>query len=107
MGRRTLHVGPPTRSLWFPSNILNTVLRRADFADDEYIRELTAWSHPHATSTDEFQYTEKENLVMLRLPRKECTRITHSSRVPNACLTFHHHQISPPLHRHTSYTSPS
>ncbi|TFK90431.1 SHQ1-domain-containing protein, partial [Polyporus arcularius HHB13444] len=43
----------------------------ADFADDEYIRELVSWSHPHATSTDEFQYTEKENAVMLRLPRKE------------------------------------
>ncbi|KAI8998814.1 SHQ1-domain-containing protein [Trametes punicea] len=43
----------------------------ADYADDEYIRELIAWPNPHVTSTEEFQYTEKENLVMLRLPRKE------------------------------------
>ncbi len=71
MGRRALHVSP----LIQPGvRSLNAVLRRADFADDEYIRELVSWSHPHATSTDEFQYTEKENAVMLRLPRKECTR---------------------------------
>ncbi|KAL7283237.1 hypothetical protein ACG7TL_002664 [Trametes sanguinea] len=43
----------------------------ADYADDEYIRELIAWPNPHVTSTEEFQYTEKENLTMLRLPRKE------------------------------------
>ncbi|KAI0781128.1 SHQ1-domain-containing protein [Trametes elegans] len=43
----------------------------ADYADDEYIQELIAWPNPHATGTEDFQYTEKENLTMLRLPRKE------------------------------------
>ncbi|KAI0361895.1 SHQ1-domain-containing protein [Trametes cingulata] len=43
----------------------------ADYADDEYIQELIAWPNPHLTSSDAFQYTEEENLTMLRLPRKE------------------------------------
>ncbi|CDO70721.1 hypothetical protein BN946_scf184798.g36 [Trametes cinnabarina] len=43
----------------------------ADYADDGYIQELIAWLNPHTTSTEELQYTEKENLAMLRLPRKE------------------------------------
>ncbi|KAI0807205.1 SHQ1-domain-containing protein [Fomes fomentarius] len=43
----------------------------ADYADDEYIRELVAWPHPNTIATNEVQYTEKENLVMVRLPRKE------------------------------------
>lgn len=45
---------------------------RADYADDECIRELLAWRHPYITDTNAFQYTEEENLVMLQLPRKEC-----------------------------------
>ncbi|EMD38592.1 hypothetical protein CERSUDRAFT_153557 [Gelatoporia subvermispora B] len=43
----------------------------ADFVDDEYIQELLAWSHPHTTVAEPFEYTEEENLTMLRLPRKE------------------------------------
>ncbi|GLB35367.1 putative SHQ1 protein [Lyophyllum shimeji] len=43
----------------------------ADFADDEYIRELLTWTHPHTDHIENFQYTEEENAVMLRLPRKE------------------------------------
>ncbi|KAI0637170.1 SHQ1-domain-containing protein [Trametes polyzona] len=43
----------------------------ADYADDEYIQELIAWPNPHSTATEAFEYTEQENLVMLRLPRKE------------------------------------
>ncbi|KAF9566264.1 SHQ1-domain-containing protein [Agrocybe pediades] len=43
----------------------------ADFMDDEYIQELLHWEHPHISDTSSFQYTEKENLTMLRLPRKE------------------------------------
>ncbi|RDB24070.1 Protein shq1 [Hypsizygus marmoreus] len=43
----------------------------ADYADDEYIRELLEWRHPHATTTGDFQYTDEENAVILRLPRKE------------------------------------
>lgn len=67
MGRRTLHVRfrlCSDRSVLIYSN-------RADYADDEYIRELLTWKHPHATVSD-FQYTEEENMMMLRLPRKEC-----------------------------------
>ncbi|KAK7466928.1 hypothetical protein VKT23_003992 [Stygiomarasmius scandens] len=43
----------------------------ADFADDEYIRELILWQHPHVAESDSFQYSEKENAEMLKLPRKE------------------------------------
>jgi len=45
---------------------------RADFMDDEYIRELLHWEHPYICDHNPVQYTEKENLAMLRLPRKEC-----------------------------------
>lgn len=43
----------------------------ADFVDDDYIQELIHWTHPHTVSTIDFQYTEAENMKMLRLPRKE------------------------------------
>ncbi|CAL1704202.1 unnamed protein product [Somion occarium] len=43
----------------------------ADYADDEYIKDLIAWKHPHTTLPSEFQYSEEENLAMLRLPRRE------------------------------------
>ncbi|GJE86893.1 SHQ1-domain-containing protein [Phanerochaete sordida] len=43
----------------------------ADFVDDEYIQELLHWTHPHTQPVTEFQYTEAENMKMLRLPRKE------------------------------------
>ncbi|KIP01723.1 hypothetical protein PHLGIDRAFT_123107 [Phlebiopsis gigantea 11061_1 CR5-6] len=43
----------------------------ADFADDDYIQELIRWTHPHTVAQTDFAYTEEENLVMLRLPRKE------------------------------------
>ncbi|KAI0928358.1 hypothetical protein AcW1_005627 [Taiwanofungus camphoratus] len=43
----------------------------ADFAEDDYIQELIAWNNSQMNSTGEFEYTEKENLTMLRLPRKE------------------------------------
>ncbi|KAG6831306.1 hypothetical protein H0H92_011513 [Tricholoma furcatifolium] len=43
----------------------------ADYADDEYIRELLTWKHPHTDHSESFQYTEEENAAMLRLPRKE------------------------------------
>ncbi|KAJ4488170.1 SHQ1 protein-domain-containing protein [Lentinula aciculospora] len=44
----------------------------ADFADDEYIRELIGWTHPYLSDSNTFAYTEKENATMLNLPRKEC-----------------------------------
>ncbi|KDR81812.1 hypothetical protein GALMADRAFT_221678 [Galerina marginata CBS 339.88] len=43
----------------------------ADFMDDEYIQELIAWAHPYISGQTEVQYSEKENMTMLRLPRKE------------------------------------
>ncbi|THH33920.1 hypothetical protein EUX98_g349 [Antrodiella citrinella] len=43
----------------------------ADFADDEYIKDLIAWEHPFVSLDGEVVYTEEENLAMLRLPRKE------------------------------------
>jgi protein SHQ1 len=46
----------------------------ADFAEDEYIKELIHWKHPYSSpspETDSFEYTEEEKLTMLRLPRKE------------------------------------
>ncbi|OBZ75723.1 Protein shq1 [Grifola frondosa] len=63
----------------------------ADFADDEYIQELLAWNHPHAIVSDEFQYTEEENLTMLRLPRKEylaSARQTHDLYLTLLTLLF-------------------
>ncbi|KAJ3717624.1 SHQ1 protein-domain-containing protein [Lentinula guzmanii] len=42
----------------------------ADFADDEYIRELILWNHPHLSDSGT-TFTEKENVTMLNLPRKE------------------------------------
>ncbi|OCH95608.1 SHQ1-domain-containing protein [Obba rivulosa] len=43
----------------------------ADFVDDEYIQDLLVWKHPHTIVAEPFEYTEEENLAMLRLPRKE------------------------------------
>ncbi|KAF9476317.1 SHQ1-domain-containing protein [Pholiota conissans] len=43
----------------------------ADFMDDECIQELIAWTHPHISDKNTFQYTEQENAAVLRLPRKE------------------------------------
>lgn len=45
---------------------------RADMMDDDYIQELLQWSHPHISDMEPFQLTEKEKLVMLSLPKKEC-----------------------------------
>lgn len=45
---------------------------RADYADDEYIRDLLEWKHPHAGNSESFQYSDEENATILRLPRKEC-----------------------------------
>ena len=44
----------------------------ADFMDDDYIKELLLWIHPHIANKDPIQYTEEENLQLLSLPRKEC-----------------------------------
>ncbi|KAF5330561.1 hypothetical protein D9619_006009 [Psilocybe cf. subviscida] len=51
---------------WDPEHYL------ADFMDDEYIEELLTWKHPHIlASSEDFEYSEKENMEILRLPRKE------------------------------------
>jgi len=85
MGSGTLHVRPPSNvkkrvpcSLHHRSSTRLTFIR-ADFADNEQIEGLLAWTHPHlelssaAPSPDDAViFTEAENLAMLRLPRKEC-----------------------------------
>ncbi|KIK59704.1 hypothetical protein GYMLUDRAFT_74145 [Collybiopsis luxurians FD-317 M1] len=43
----------------------------ADFVDDSYIQELNHWTHPHVSDSVSFTYTDKENTIMLNLPRKE------------------------------------
>ncbi|KAH9967827.1 SHQ1-domain-containing protein [Russula dissimulans] len=44
----------------------------ADYADNEQIEELVAWTHPHLESpSTRVVFTEAENAAMLRLPRKE------------------------------------
>jgi len=45
---------------------------RADYADNDYIGELLVWTHPHLASSENTPFSEDENLVMLRLPKKEC-----------------------------------
>lgn len=57
----------------YPSTLL--IFARADYADDEYIRDLLAWKHPYVMETGEFQYTEEEKMAMLNLPRKECEQL--------------------------------
>lgn len=54
--------------------------------DDEYIQELIAWTHPHISDQNPFQYTDKENMAMLRLPRKECSSLLSScgDGIPNS-----------------------
>jgi protein SHQ1 len=47
-------------------------MTRADFMDDEYIQDLLEWSHPYISNRNVIEYTEKEIMEMLRLPRKEC-----------------------------------
>jgi hypothetical protein len=55
----------------------HTCFTRSDFADNEQIEELLAWTHPHLESPSAggggVIFTEAENAAMLRLPRKECT----------------------------------
>jgi protein SHQ1 len=54
------------------SNFLSVIFS-ADFMDDEYIEELLTWGHPHIVANmKSFEYSEKENAEILRLPRKEC-----------------------------------
>ncbi|KAG7092282.1 hypothetical protein E1B28_008644 [Marasmius oreades] len=43
----------------------------ADFAEDEYIQELIKWRHPHTEGPVDPKFAEKENAMMLNLPRKE------------------------------------
>ncbi|KAG6919975.1 hypothetical protein DXG01_013324 [Tephrocybe rancida] len=58
----------------------------ADYADDEYIRELLMWKHPHTDRSEPFQYTDEENAVILRLPRKEY--LPTSAQTHNLYLTL-------------------
>jgi len=45
--------------------------------EDENIRELLRWEHPHVIDTNPVEYSEEEKLTMLRLPRKECRCSLH------------------------------
>lgn len=50
-----------------------TIRARADYADDQIIRELIEWDpQPDAPSEDPFVFTDEENMTMLRLPQREC-----------------------------------
>jgi len=40
--------------------------------DDAPIQELLSWSHPNIEDPEPVQYTDKENLDILSLPRREC-----------------------------------
>ncbi|KAF5391376.1 hypothetical protein D9757_002057 [Collybiopsis confluens] len=44
----------------------------ADFADDDNIQELIQWTNPRVSDPDSFSFTDKENMMMLDMPRKEC-----------------------------------
>lgn len=84
MGSGVLHVRRPSNvekkrnSLFIASSIIHPIIR-ADFADNEQVEELLAWTHPllkssssAAPSPNAVIFTEAEKLAMLRLPRKEC-----------------------------------
>jgi len=69
----------------------------ADFMDDEYIRELLQWTHPHIANKESVQYTEEENLQLLSLPKKECLsfRLLFEIKLTDASQTSrHHHKLT-------------
>lgn len=69
MGRGALHV----RSINNTSlRMLTHLFCRADYVDDEYIQELITWTDPELVDGAEYVFTESENMMMLKLPRKEC-----------------------------------
>jgi len=73
---------------------LSIHLNRADYADNEQIEQLLAWTHPHLESpstTSTIIFTEAENAAMLRLPRKEylaSPKETHSLYLTLLTLLF-------------------
>lgn len=75
MGRRILlvsytlfHVHQSALSLCFWNN-------RADFMNDEEIQDLIAWKSPFVSIDDEVEFTQEEKDTMLKLPRKQCSRM--------------------------------
>ena len=44
--------------------------------NDDEIREYITWKTAFA-ETGKVEFTDEENAVMLKLPRKECARILH------------------------------
>ncbi|EGN95483.1 hypothetical protein SERLA73DRAFT_113046 [Serpula lacrymans var. lacrymans S7.3] len=60
-----------TRRLKYEEEKWDAEYYMADFADDEHIQELLVWQHPYLTQDGDPVYTEAENMIMLRLPRKE------------------------------------
>lgn len=51
---------------------LNDETHRADYMNDEEIQEHIAWKSAFA-SGEKIEFTDEENAVMLKLPRKECS----------------------------------
>ena len=58
--------------VYLQTRIKVNMMTRADFMDDEFIQDLLKWVHPYTSNQSVIEYTEKENMEMLRLPRKEC-----------------------------------
>ena len=52
------------------------ILNRADFADDDMIQELISYrfppESPFSKTSSPITFMEEENLIMLRLPTKDC-----------------------------------
>ncbi|KAF7791274.1 hypothetical protein EIP86_002288 [Pleurotus ostreatoroseus] len=81
-------------------NILSSLFR-ADYADDEYIQELLHWTHPYSNLPKDFQYEEKENMAMLKLPRKECMLLFVYTN--HATLTNPITDLATPIQTHNLY----
>lgn len=82
------------------SETLMCVTLRADYADDDHIQELLQWTNPHVAATEEVEYTEREKLAMIRLPRKECkfrilyiSSISHYSQTPDLTTPIQTHYL--------------
>lgn len=56
---------------------LSSITSRADFADDDAIQDLISYEFPQESpfselSTSPITFTDEEDLIMFRLPSKEC-----------------------------------
>ena len=128
MGSGALHVSyvvpspPPQSNPYFKKKLNNRIdlhyhhstlstFIRADFADNEQIEELLAWTHPHlespseSTAPSDVVFTEAENAAMLRLPRKECKCLSfYLQKQLERSLSFLTIKTSPHPKKHTTST---